>query len=50
MLGLWRTSLANIDDHLVQGETLRLVHGDCPWQVGDVSMSLLRRTSSGEEE
>ena len=26
-------SLADVDDHLVQGETLRLVDGDCPCQL-----------------
>ena len=26
-------SLADVDDHLVQGETLRLVDGDCPRQL-----------------
>ena len=26
-------SLADVDDHLVQGETLGLVDGDCPRQL-----------------
>ena len=26
-------SLADVDDHFVQGETLRLVDGDCPGQL-----------------